>query len=153
MALVHEFLMLPPDLTGNLYELRKKFIQGQTSLNIRYFSADEYPQYTSMQQEALKESENILRQFYTENRRRSIAIKDAYILPHLEKFKEIDTFMEGCVSYRGLNYYGYTVIPWGSLQAFVSASCNARIINEYPDLNTLFQDAYARNCEIFHCGI
>lgn len=63
------------------------------------------------------------------------------------------TYFEGCIPYRGLFYYGFTLIPTESIPEFKMVMQDAAQNQEFAPLLALCQKALASQCCILHCGI
>lgn len=94
-----------------------------------------------------------LSEYYQENRGDAIQIHDDYILPILDSLENIDTFLDGCIPYRGLYYYGFTVIPAENVPQFEKAIQDMSQEQALAPLLALCERAHTLHCGILHCGI
>lgn len=113
--LAHEFLLIQVKQINIILELQKEF--GHLR-NLRFSKFRPVPTWTNRQEKADAAAISYFEEIYQKNRSSAVQIKDEYILPILDNFVGIDTFLDGCIPYSGIFYYGFTVIAAEKVSEF-----------------------------------
>lgn len=148
--LAHEFLLFPEKQMNAILGLQKEF---SNMYSLRFSKSIPIPKLTNRQEKADAAAISFLFEGYKKNRSDVIQIEDEYILPILDRLEKVDTFLDGCIPYRGLYYYGFTVIPTESIPQFEKVIQGMSQNQEFAPLLALCEKVRALHCCILHCGI
>lgn len=145
IALTHDFLTINSNEIKNLLDLNKMYFSNS---DIRYTKDDHIPWPKDHE-----DADDILLEYYKRHRNACISIHDDFIRPKIDCFEKIDTLYGGFIPFRGLNYYGFTLIPTESISLFTSVLKKIQIKSEY---NLLIKSCYkslTTKNYILHCGV
>ena len=148
MSLSHEFIGIQPSQIDELMSLKAIYGPG-----VRFDRFDKIPWPTGNYSTKIEYELNLLMDYYKECRNTGISILDDYILSDVLEFECVDTLMNGFIPYRGLNYHGFTLIPWESIPCFLHTLCNLSHNNRYVQLIEFSEKAIRLHYHILHCGI
>lgn len=148
--LEHEFILL-----NNEQISRIKRFQNQTDIfcEFQHWNEASFPKLTTEQNEARKAVITILDKVYKKRRKEAICVRDSLILPRMECFGRIDTFFDGWLPYKGLNYYGFTVLPERSVSELEAVLIEIDQGGEFAPLLALCEKASATLEWLLHCGV
>ncbi len=154
MALEHEFMVLPSECTSHLQTFQLEYLRLQTGTDIvRYSYEEQMPKETVVQEQISSSAMEYLTKYYKMLRHQAVCVKDKYILGNLNHLKSVHTFMDGCVPYYGLCYYGFTVMYRENVQQFMEVLYRIQKRHCFSSLIALCKEAYLADCFILHCGI
>lgn len=145
MALVHDFLIISPERLQSLISLNKLLYPNN---KFRYKSGDNIYWPTNY-----TDADDSLLTIVNSSIGDSIGIDDDIILPILHCLENVDTLYGGFIPYRGLNYYGFTVIPFESIPSLIYALHKVQKESELEPLLQLCDIALIQKQYILHCGI
>lgn len=148
--LEHEFLLLSEEQTRR--------VRGQLACTVGLSAAWGLdglvlPELTAGQERAREAVLSILERAYGERRKEAVRVRDSLILPQLERFRAVDTLLDGWLPYKGLNYYGFTGIPAESVPALEALLRELARGEEFAPLLALCREARAAQVWLLHCGI
>jgi len=145
MALTHQFLIVPWEQLESLSQLNKSLFPDS---KFRYKNKDEicWPREYA-------DADDVLMNIMSCKRTECVDIHDDFILPILHNLETVDTWFGGFIPYSGLNYYGFTLIPFESIQSLVAVLNNAKKLSEFDELLDLCTEAIDKKQCILHCGI
>ena len=153
MALEHKFVAIPRVHSEALIVLRNQYSFPKTIIRYNCQMLDAIPWPTGKFADNIEKELAALRKWYQNNSNNSANIHDDYILPNMSAFELMDTYIDGIIPFRGLNYYGYTLIPYETIPKFI------QILRQYEE-NTVFsaiesicENALALQEDILHIGI
>lgn len=149
MALIHDFLLIPATVSEQISRYQEIYIAGGKIEHFPNFEAVPKP----IDRSADKAVGNMLMDFFLENRPHALGVQDKYLLKHLLEFNVVETYFTGFIPCMGLNYYGFTLIPWESLPVFIGVLRKNSIRNSYGKLICLCEEAYKTKHAVLHCGI
>ncbi len=145
MSLKHEFLIIPPEQIITLLHLRKSLFLDK---KIRYKSGEKicWPK-------EYEDADDILLNIMTHRRRECSNLHDDVVRPILHKFEDVDTLYGGFIPYSGLNYYGFTLIPYESIPSLLSVLKKANKHSEFDELIEMCIKAIEKKQYILHVGV
>ena len=149
MALIHHFLLVSSDINNLVAPFRELYVLD--GFMQRYANFESVPRPINIAADS--EAGDILMAFYKDNQVRAVSVHDKYILKNLTNFNCVETYYTGFVPCMGLNYYGFTLIPWESLPVFTSICMEHSTQNCFAELISLCKVACSAKCDILHCGI
>lgn len=148
--LEHEFLLLSEEQTRTVRER----LAGTAELSAAWDrSGLVLPELTAGQERARETVLSVLDRAYGERRKEAVRVRDSLILPRLERFRAVDTLLDGWLPYKGLNYYGFTGIPAESVPALEAVLRELARGEEFAPLLALCREARAAQVWLLHCGI
>ena len=149
MALVHDFFLIPPEITNQMIPFREHYM--------KHGKMERYPCFEAVPKPLDCIADNaageILMGFYIPNRSQATRVNDKYILKNILEFKTVETFFTGYIPCMGLNYYGFTMIPLEAIPSFMDVLNHNSVRNCYRELISLCEEAASRKCDVLHCGI
>lgn len=148
--LAHEFLLFQKKQMKAILGLQKEFSNMH---GLRFSRSSPVWTLTKKQEKADAAAMSTLFENYRRDRSDAIQIKDDYILPILDSLEGVDTLLDGCIPYKGLYYYGFTVIPAENVPKFEKVIHDMSQGHEFANLLALCEKANALHCGILHCGI
>lgn len=152
MPLCHYFLIFPRNklsYSAELEEFYKKNPVDCFSLNLIW------PEDHKLAEEGHQVTK-ILTDFWKQNKDKQVVMPDEYILENIDSFREVHTLCNGFIPFRGLDYYGETVIECAELPTFILvlkrllSAGSDKYLNE---LLKLANEAIAQNSHLLHIGI
>ena len=149
MALIHYFLLLSSDVSIIMAKYQEKYIIDGRMKRFAYLEDVPNPIDCTADDTAGE----ILMDFYMRNKIHALGLQDKYICKNLLEFRTVETYFTGFIPCMGLNYYGFTLIPWGSLPAFICILRYNSVRNSYGKLVALCQEAYKMKRDVLHCGV
>lgn len=148
MSLSHDFMTIQSSQIDVLVSFKAIY-----DSEVRFDRFDKIPWPTDSYAAKIEYELDLLMEYYKKCRHNCISISDAYILSNISAFECVDTFMNVFIPYRGLNYYGFTLIPWESIPCFLDALRSLPHNNRFAKLIVLSEKAISLHHHILHCGI
>lgn len=148
MSLSHEFIVIQSGQFDELISLKAMY--GD---DVRFDRFDKIPWPTGSYAAKIEYELDLLMEYYKKCRHNCISISDAYILSNISAFECVDTLMSGFIPYRGLNYYGFTLIPWENIPCFLDTLHKLPDNNSFTQLIEFSEKAISLHHNILHCGI
>lgn len=148
MSLSHDFILIQPSQIDDLMSLRSVYAP-----DIRFGRFDKIPWPTDCKASKVEYELKLLTNYYKEHLHDGISVMDAYILPNIPAFEYVNTLMHGFIPYKGLNYYGFTLIPLDSIPCLIDTLCNLSHKNRFTQLIEFCEKAIRLQQHILHCGI
>lgn len=91
--------------------------------------------------------------FWKQNKPKAICISDDYILDNMQLFLLVDTRSDGVIPFRGLDYYGTTIIPNEEIAKFIEILRSLSCCNALESLINLSEEAIFQEADLLHIGI
>jgi hypothetical protein len=145
MALTHQFLIVPWEQIEYLSQLNKSLFPDS---KFKYKNKEKicWPREYA-------DADDVLMSIMSSKCTACVDIHDDLVLPLLHNLETVDTWFGGFIPYSGLNYYGFTLIPFESIQSLVAVLNNAKKLSEFDELLDLCTEAIDKKQCILHCGI
>lgn len=148
MSLSHEFLLISPDSISQLMSFSSLY---KKDVRFDRFDMIQWPE--EPHRPVVETELEHLMTYYRKHRCDCVSIADSIILASIPLLENVNTLMHGFIPYRGINYYGFTVIPLESIDIFTKVLNSLPKKDRYLELIDLCRDAKKLNRHILHCGI
>lgn len=150
MSLSHIFFELDSAVTRELLSLQK---QIKLNSNIVFSRVSPINDWSESQKVLASKALQILLQCFRDNRDQGVQVSDTIILDDLGLFESTVLLQDGLFPYKGLNYYGFTVICKDTIPSLLIALQESNHKKEYKALFKMLRHAVQIGSDILHCGI